>query len=279
VDDPLPAFRSVNKLIFICIAVSGIYIFGILPRVTTIETLIAALMPTFVLFGWMAARPATARVGYLLGLFTSVQLALQSSYSASFTSFAEGSIALVLGIELTGVIFAIVRLLGARSVASRLLRSNWRTLAAVADMKARQGRDAVASLMQHRLALLAARITAVPAEAKSDTARLRQLRVALSIIDLRRASFDLSRHARSVIDALLGSLGSVFRAHTTGPLPDELIGRLDDTIALTLQQPAGEARNEALLALTGIRSGLFPAAPGYEPHDAEPKSEPRSMAA
>ena len=41
--------------------VHGIYLFGVLPRITAFEMLIAALMPTFVLFGWMAARPATAR--------------------------------------------------------------------------------------------------------------------------------------------------------------------------------------------------------------------------
>ena len=54
--------------------ITGVYTFGVLPRITTIEMLIAALMPTFVLFGWMAARPATARVGTLLAIFTSVQI-------------------------------------------------------------------------------------------------------------------------------------------------------------------------------------------------------------
>jgi uncharacterized membrane protein YccC len=73
VDAPLPAFGNALKLMAISIAIAGIYLFGVLPRVTTIEVLIAALMPTFVLFGWMTARPATARVGYVLALFTSVQ--------------------------------------------------------------------------------------------------------------------------------------------------------------------------------------------------------------
>src|SRR4029450_9757365 len=101
VDDPLPAFRKFNILVFGVIAVAGIYLFGVLPRITTLEMLIAALMPAFVLFGWLAARPATARLGSLLAVFTSVQLALQSSYSASFDSFANSSIALMLGVALT----------------------------------------------------------------------------------------------------------------------------------------------------------------------------------
>ena len=53
--------------------------------------------------------------------------------------------------------------------------------------------------MQHRLALLAARITVVPAEAKSDAANLRQLRTALNILDVRQAGLGLSRRARVAI--------------------------------------------------------------------------------
>ena len=142
--------------------------------------LIAALMPTFVLFGWMAARPATTRVGALLAIFTSVQLALQPSYSASFNSFANSNIALMLGVAIAGVICGIARFLGTGWIANRLLRSNWTTLAAVAERTAGQDRVVVSSLMQHRLALLAARAAAVPAEARSDAANLRQLRAALS---------------------------------------------------------------------------------------------------
>jgi hypothetical protein len=66
------------------------------------------------------------------------------------------------------VICSIVRLLGASWIADRLLRSNWTTLAAVAERKSDQDHIALASLMQHRLALLATRITVVPAEARRE---------------------------------------------------------------------------------------------------------------
>src|SRR5262249_35725205 len=155
--------------------------FGVFPRITTIEVLIAALMPTFVLFGWIAARPATARVGAVLVSFTPVQLALQSAYAANFVYFANSSISLILGVALTAVISGIVFFVGASWTTNRLLRSNRETLAAVAESKRRPDRVAVASLMQHRLALLAARMSAIPDEARSDTVNLRQLRTALSI--------------------------------------------------------------------------------------------------
>jgi uncharacterized membrane protein YccC len=266
-DDPRPAFRTFGVVILVVIAISGIYTFGVLPRVTTIEMLIAALAPAFLLFGWMAARPATARAGSWLGIFTSVQLALQSSYEGSFASFTNASAALFVGVALTAVTCGIVRFLGTAWIANRLLRSNWRTLAAVAERKFPGDRVAIASLMQHRLALLAARIAVVPAEAARDAANLRQLRTALSIINLRQAH--LSRRALAAIDELLARLASAFRAHATGRLPDELAGRLDNTIASTLREPASEDRNEALIGLAGIRAGLFPEAAPYQPHEHE----------
>jgi uncharacterized membrane protein YccC len=266
-DDPRPAFRSFGVVILVVIAISGIYIFGVLPRVTTIEMLIAALAPAFLLFGWMTARPATARAGSWFAIFTSVQLALQSSYDASFASFTNASVALFVGVALTAVTCGIARFLGADWIASRLLRSNWKTLAAVAARKSPTDRAAIASLMQHRLALLAARISVVPAEARREAANLRQLRTALSIIHLRQAS--LSGRATADIDALLARFAYAFQTHTAGRLPDELVARLDTTIASTLRETAREERNEALIGLAGIRAGLFPDAAPYQPRQHE----------
>jgi uncharacterized membrane protein YccC len=266
-DDPRPAFRTFGVVILVVIVISGIYTFGVLPRVTTIEMLIAALAPAFLLFGWMEARPATAHAGSWFAIFTSAQLALQSSYVGSFASFANASVALFVGVALTAVSCGIARSLGAGWIASRLLRSNWKTLAAVAERTSPADRVAIAGLMQHRLALLAARIAVVPAEARRDAANLRQLRTALSIIHLRQAS--LSRRAMAAIDGLLGRLADAFRAHAGGRLPDELVERLDAAIASTLREGASEDRHEALIGLAGIRAGLFPEAKPYQPHEHE----------
>jgi len=93
-DDPLPTFRNFYGVFLVVIAVNGIYVFGVFPRITALlEMLIAALMPAFLLFGWMAARPATCTIGSMLAIYISVQLALNSSYSADFSSFANSGIA------------------------------------------------------------------------------------------------------------------------------------------------------------------------------------------
>jgi uncharacterized membrane protein YccC len=229
-------------------------------------------MPAFLLFGWMAARPATARVGSMLAIYLSVQLALNDTYSADFSSYANSSVALMLGVALTGVICGIVRLLGAGWIASRLLRSDWRTLAAVAEGKSNQDRLALANLMQHRLALLAARVAVVPAEARRDAANLRQLRTALNVLHVRQTSRSLSQHARAAIDAFLAHLASICGPLTADSLPDDLVRELDNTIAFTLQETSGEDRDRVLMGLGGIRAGLFPQSPDYQPRDIEQRS-------
>lgn len=264
-DDPLPKFRNFYGLFLIVIAIHGIYLFGVLPRITTLEILIVALMPTFLLFGWMAARPATARVGSILAIYISVQLALTDTYSADFISYANSSVALMVGVALTGVLCGIVRFVGADWIANRLLQSNWRTLAAVAEGESDQNPFALASLMQHRLALLAARVAVVPADARRDAANLRQLRTALNVLGVRRASVALSRRTRATIEAFFARVASFCRFSVAGPLPDGLVRQLDNAIAFTLQESPGEARDEVLLGLTGIRSGLFPQSPVYQP--------------
>jgi uncharacterized membrane protein YccC len=268
-DDPLPTFRNFYGLFLVVIAIHGIYLFGVLPRITTLEMLIVALMPTFLLFGWMAARPATASVGSIFAIFISVQLALTDTYSADFLSYANSSVALMLGVALTGVICGLVRLVGADWIARRLLQSNWRTLAAVAERKSDQNPFALASLMQHRLALLAARVAVVPADARRDAANLRQLRTALNILEVRRASLGLSRRARATIEAFFARVASICRISMAGPLPEGLVEQLDNAIAFTLQESPGKARDEVLLGLTGVRSGLFPRSPAYQPHEIE----------
>ena len=45
--------------------------------------------------------------------------------------------------------------------------------------------------------------------------------------------------------------------------------------AATLQEPAGDTRNAALIGLVGLRCGLFPEAPAYQPH----KPDHRRLAA
>ena len=263
-DDPLPAFRNFGGVILAVIAINGIYTFGVLPRITTLEMLIAALAPAFLLFGWMAARPATGRAGSWLAIFTSVQLALQSSYTGSFASFANSSIALVVGVALTG------HYLRHRSPARN--RLDRRPIAAKQLENARRGRRTQVARgsrrdCQSHAASPRPACRAHHRRSCRGEARRRQSSPAENGPEHHRspAGDGLSRRTTAAIEELLARLASVFRTHAAGRLPDELVGRLDSTIASTLREPASEDRNEALIGLAGIRAGLFPEAAPYQP--------------
>ena len=83
----------------------------------------------------------------VLAILVAVQLALESSYSASFASFINASISLLLGVVVTGLVSGVVRASGAEWIVRRLVRSNWATLAAIAESRGRQEHAALASVM------------------------------------------------------------------------------------------------------------------------------------
>ena len=194
-------------------------LFGVLPRITTLRDVDRRTRADFpaVRLDGRAARDRAASAPCLPS-------SLPCNWRCSrrtrpiFASFANSSIALMFGVALTGVICGIVRLLGTGWIASRLLRSNWRTLAAVAERKSHQDRVAIASLMQHRLALLAARITVGSCRGEE---RRRQSSPASNGAEHHRCQAGEPRpvtlYARAAIEALLARLASVCRTHSGRP--------------------------------------------------------------
>jgi len=80
----------------------------------------------------------------------------------------------------------------------------------------------------------------------------------------------LSRRTIAVIEALFARVASICRTSTTDSFPDGLVEQLDNAIGFTLHESPGEAREHVLLGLAGVRSGLFPQSPAYQPQKAEP---------
>jgi hypothetical protein len=203
----------------------------------------------------------------MLVIYISSQLALNSSYSADFSSFANSSIALMLGVALTGVVcgsFACLEPAGSQADCSEAIGGRWLP-------SPNASRMGIASRLPVSCNIAGAGHADYSGSrrGKEYAANLRQLRTALSIIDIRRASLGLSRRTRAAIDAFLAHLASVCRSRTIGQLPAELAGRLDRTIAFTLQDLPDAARDQTLIGLAGVRSGLFPEAPAYQPRESE----------
>ena len=277
-DDPAPGIRSFAWSSIVSTAVVAAYLFAVLPRISNIEMLIAMLAPPFVLFGILMARPATAFIGLALGIITATLLALQSTYSADFATFINSSVSLVIGMAAAAVVTRLMRSVGAEWSARRLMRTNWATLALAAERRGRHDRAVFAGVMLNRLGLLAQRLAIIPDSDLRDVDGLGELRVGLNIIDLRRARHGLAPRTLRAMDDMLDQLALACRRHTGRMMPPELLAHIDRALTEAMSEPADDQREDALIGLVGIRRGLLPDAPAYQPKVAD-ASNSRGVAA
>ncbi|MDB5609160.1 MAG: hypothetical protein JWP25_6060 [Bradyrhizobium sp.] len=128
-DDPAPGIRGFTWWSIVSMAVVAVYLFAVLPRLSNVEMLIAMLAPSFLVFGVLIARPATAFIGMALAANTASLLALQSTYSADFAAFANSGLSFVIGTAAAVIVTRLTRSVGAEWSARRLMITNWITLA------------------------------------------------------------------------------------------------------------------------------------------------------
>ncbi|MGY4567284.1 FUSC family protein [Bradyrhizobium sp. USDA 3256] len=262
-DEPARSIRAFGLFSLVAIVIVAIYQFALVPGISHVEVLIAALAPTFLLYGYLIARPKTAPIGMALAANTATLLALQSTYSADFASFANTSVAFFLGVVIAEIVTRIARGVGAEWIAKRLMTSSWQTLAIAAERRGHGDRAQFAGLMLHRLGLLVQRIAFISESDRRDADSLVQLRIGLNIIDLRRARYGLAAFTVRAIDDMLDDLGAAFRARADHAMPAELLSCIDAALTAVVKDPNERARDDALLGLVGIRRGLFPDAPAY----------------
>jgi uncharacterized membrane protein YccC len=264
-DEPARGIRSFGLWSLVAIVVVAIYLFALMPAISYIEVLMVALAPTFLLYGFLIARPATAGTGMALAANTATLLTLQLTYSADFAAYGNSAVAFFVGVVVAEVVTRIARGVGAEWIAKRLMLSSWKTLAVAAEHRGRRDRPQFAGLMLHRLGLLVQRIAFISESDRRDTDSLIQLRIGLNIIDLRRARYGLAASTIHAIDDMLDDLAAVFRRHKDGTMPFELLLRINAALAQAVKDPNDSAREDALIGLVGIRRGLFPDAPAYQP--------------
>ncbi|WP_426425453.1 FUSC family protein [Bradyrhizobium genosp. A] len=268
-DEPARFIRSFGLWSLVAIVVVAIYLFAVVPAISHIEVLVVALAPTFLLYGFLIARPATAGTGMALAANTATLLALQSTYSAEFASYANSAVAFFIGVVVAELVTRIARGVGAEWIANRLVLSSWKTIAVAAERRGKRDRAEFAGVMLHRLGLLVQRIAFLSESDRRDADSLVQLRIGINIIDLRRARYGLAASTISVIDDMLDQLAIACRNYAGGGMPRELLTSVDRALAQAVKDPNDNAREDALIGLVGIRRGLFPDAPAYRPRAGE----------
>jgi uncharacterized membrane protein YccC len=278
-DDPTPAIVRWLNCTIVALTIDAVYLFAILPAIDGFVMLAAVLAPTFILYGLLTARPATAPIGTALAINGATMLALQGAYSADFAGFANNAVATAVGMGAAAMLTKLIRSVGADWSSWRLVRANWLSLAgaAVGD---RGDRAAFAGLMMDRIGLVVGRLSSItPQQAPSVSKLGADLRIGLNIVDLRRARHGLPPRVTREIDLTLDDVAEHYRNLARGPLakpmhaPDlALLQRIDQTVESVNALPTSAGRQDAMLGLVGIRLGLYPDATPFTLTSDEPTS-------
>jgi len=246
-------------------AIDAVYLFAVLPRTDGFEMLVLAFAPVFLVLGALTSMPSTARLCGPISFIAATQLALSSSYSADFASYANGTAASIIGLGATAIIIGVVRSVSAEWTAWRLLRRNRVDIAGVAASRSPATRTAFAALQLDRLSLVVPRLAVSAAGADgAAVSALADLRVGTNIVNLQRDAATLPERPRRAVRTMLDAIASHYRRRGLDEADPALLGLIDRAIAAVTEDPAAATR-ELLLRLGGIRRGLFPNAPPYAP--------------
>lgn len=268
-DDPTPALKGFLISAAAAVVFVGIGLFGILPMVHDFEMLALVLGAFFVPVSLLAVLPGTQPLGTALGFITATLLSVQSVYTADFVTYADGSLAILLGLAGAAVMMALVRSIGAELGARRLLRAGWRDLAAIPRYRTRHDRQKLIALLLDRLGLLVPRLAAVGAGNDLTAVDvLADLRIGINMVEMQRDRDAMPPAVRTAVDDVLFGTASKFAAQAEEgrvlPAAPALLREIDRALDGAVAMPGAHGR-DLLLQLVGIRRGLFAQAAPYQP--------------
>lgn len=259
-DDPRPQLASFLALIVAGTGVALIYLFLILPHMQAYWGLVAVLAPPFLLAAPLINIPRYSMAAVLVPALTISNIGLRETYTGDFSHFANASLSPIFGLILVIVWTNVTKPFGSELIARRLARSSWSDLAELARSRVRGDQTRVTSRVLDRSCQLLPRVVALRDERMAHLDVVRDLRIALRLLDIEGLRNDLSVDAAKALDGVLDGVGDYFLACRDArralPPPAVLRTRLDDTIDALTEVP--DARYDHVAqALTGLRLALF----------------------
>jgi uncharacterized membrane protein YccC len=270
-DDPTPAIRAITLLLTLCIPVVLVYQFFVLPAITGFVLLCCVLALVLIPAGILMAIPAYTVIGLALALGFTVEMGLQTRYSADLAAIVNSNSAFVLGGVVGLIVTRMMRAIGTQASARRLIRATHRDLADLAAGRSHPTREAWVSRMMDRVALLLYRQPRFEPRPQHEFAdALEDLRLGVNMIEAQSVAPTMSTPAQDALAAMFASLAAHFRELGRGrvaPLGDDLLQKIDSAIG---EATACTATTHACVAaIVGMRHTLYPDAPPYRPMDVE----------
>jgi uncharacterized membrane protein YccC len=273
-DEPVPMMITFLKCATTGVIISAFYLFVVLPSGQEFPLLIIFFSFIFIPLGLLMPRPKWALISTLVALTTATFLGIDNVYDANILNFLNGNLAGLSGVLFASVMTGVIRPFGADAAAARLTRSSWRDVVLSGSaLSLDQQRDLNARMLD-RLMQLIPRVAPSEEHKHPSTESLRDMRIALNTLDLRRLSGKFSGELPVVLNRVLDEIQSHYeRCLESGkrqPVSSALAADVDAAMARIMADfaaapgaPGYKLRKSALHALIGLRLSLLPgAAPG-----------------
>jgi uncharacterized membrane protein YccC len=261
-DDPRPGQKGFLIWTLFSFPLTALYLFAILPQVSTFETLIIALSAALLPLGACMGVPAW--YGKLMPLTVGFigSLALNNAYAADFASFANSNLAELIGAGAAVIASGLVRVVGAEAAIMRMVRRSWRDLAALAEDNATSSIPRWTSLAVDRAGLLAPRVARLASDHDlSALDALRGVRRGVNILQLKAAASAVGAAENAALDRVFEQISGYYRGLVrSGPaLPSSsLLRSIDDSLAALSVSPSVGVGRPAINSLVGLRRSFFP---------------------
>lgn len=262
-DQPAPMLKSMMTWTAVSVGVSFIYLFGILPMVTSYEMLVVVFAPPFLLLGLLIPKPQYFLLALLTCVNTASYVALQSRYTADFVSLFEGGTAATAGIAFALVWTLITKPFGAELAARRLVKAGWRDLAEAAAGTKMGDSEKLSGRILDRLGQLVPRLAAIEDRDLQKVDGFADVRLGFNVLMLQQERLHLRAKSGESINSVLQGVADHYRrcmrdGVAIAPSPS-LLQSIDDSLRTLVVQEIDTGR-QAIDALVGLRRVLFPQA-------------------
>ncbi|MDE1168774.1 MAG: FUSC family protein [Pseudomonas sp.] len=261
-DDPAPQIYRFFFWTLIAVIFASLYLFLILPNLHDFPMLVLAFAVPFIIVGTLTLQPRF-NLGMMLTLVNaSTFISLQTAYDADFLAFLNSNIAGPAGLLFAFVWTLIMRPFGVQLAAKRLTRFSWHDIVRLSEPATLAEHRGMGVLMLDRLMQHLPRL----AQTGQDTgAALRDLRVALNMLDLLAYAPRLPAGPRALLRQVVDEVGAYFKACLKARerlgAPMGLLMSMDRArraLNVETMNDARDARPHVLHALSGLRLALLP---------------------
>jgi uncharacterized membrane protein YccC len=267
----VPMMITFLKCMAMGVVIAAFYLFVVLPNGQDFPMLVIFFSFLFVPLGLLMPRPKWALISTLVAFLAATFLGIGDAYDANILNFLNGNIAGLAGVMFASVMTGVIRPFGTDAATARLTQSSWRDVVLSGTaLSIDQQRDLNARMLD-RLMQLIPRVAPSDDHKHPSTESLRDMRIALNTLDLRRLSDKFSGELPVVLNHVLAEVRSHYKrcleTAERQSVPPTLAADVDAAIAQIMAEcavdpgaPGYRRRKGALHALVGLRLSLFPGA-------------------